>query len=120
MSGPPTNCSLTASRQHSWISCIQSSTCFRGGMSFITEVEGHYPLLVKRGSVQVAQRFPARKREGQTALLLRKNLSTLLVQVAVLMASPKAPKSQNVFPCAGASAGLGSARVLRRPRPVDR
>src|SRR5882724_10875686 len=47
MSGPPTNCSLTASRQHSWISCIQSSTCFRGGMSFITEVEGHYPSPVR-------------------------------------------------------------------------
>src|SRR2546425_255544 len=44
MSGAPMNCSLTASRQPSWISCIQSSTCFRGGMSFITEVEGHYQI----------------------------------------------------------------------------
>jgi hypothetical protein len=38
------NCSLTASRQPSWSSGIQASTCFRGGMSFITEVEGHYPI----------------------------------------------------------------------------
>src|SRR5712691_7905538 len=54
---------------------------------------GSCPLLVKRGGLEVWQRFPAHKREGETTLLLRENSSILLVPVAILMASPKLDKN---------------------------
>ncbi len=54
---------------------------------------GSWPYLVKRGSLEVSQRFFARRWERQTTPLLRENPSTVLVQVAVLMTSPKLSKS---------------------------
>src|SRR5713101_7446299 len=55
---------------------------------------GSCPLLVKRGGLEVLQRFPVHRWEGETTLLLRENSSILLASVVILMASPKVAKSQ--------------------------
>ena len=53
-------------------------------------------LLVKGGGLEVLQRFPAHRWEGETTLLLRENSSILLAPVAILMASPKVAKSPRI------------------------
>src|SRR6266571_7496810 len=57
MSGPPMNCCSTASQRHAWISCVKPNTCSQVGMSFITDVEGHY----LKYSPQLEEAFHRRK-----------------------------------------------------------
>src|SRR5712692_11433730 len=61
-----------------------------------TPNNGSCPLLVKRGGLEVLQRFPVHRWEGETTLLLRENSSILLASVVILMASPKVAKSRFV------------------------
>jgi hypothetical protein len=67
--------------------------CIRKSSPRIWMIEGSWPYLVKRGRLEVSQRFPVYRRVGKAALLLRESPSTHLVEVPVLSTSPKLAKS---------------------------
>lgn len=56
-------------------------------------VSGSWSHLVKRGCLEVLQRFPVHERVRKTVLLPRGSLSISLVEVPVLSTSPKVAKS---------------------------
>jgi hypothetical protein len=56
---------------------------------------GSWPYLVKRGRLEVSQRFPVYRKAGKTAPLMRESLPFPLVEVPVLSTSPNLAKSQD-------------------------
>ncbi len=74
----------------------EQKTSSVGTTARLTHNLGSCPLLVKRGGLEVLQRFPVHRWEGETTLLLRENSSILLASVVILMASPKVAKSRFV------------------------
>jgi hypothetical protein len=55
---------------------------------------GSWPILVKRGRLEVSHRFPAHRRGVKSTLFLRGSLSISLVKVPVRSTSPKEAKSR--------------------------
>jgi hypothetical protein len=55
---------------------------------------GSWPLLVKRGDLEVLYRFPIQKAGGKTASSLREEFSVFLSEVPALSVSPNLPKSR--------------------------
>jgi hypothetical protein len=65
----------------------------REGKQILQIKTGSWPLLVKRGGLEVLHRFPVQRRGGKTASFLREGLSIPLLAVPALSMSSKLAKS---------------------------
>jgi hypothetical protein len=77
---------------------------------------GSWPVLVKRGCLEVSHPFPLHERAKKTALLLRGSFSISLVEVPVLSTSPKLAKSPSWLIVSFGAPCQPMARRLPAPR----
>jgi hypothetical protein len=77
---------------------------------------GSWPLLVKRGSLEVSKRFPVHRKGGKTTPLLRESSSIPLVDVPVLSTSPKVAKSPGILARFAGACCCCEAQTVLLPR----